>query len=382
MTIFKTFLKILNKNKFVVILYTIILLVFGGFNMQTSDNNMNFIASKPDIAIINYDDNLGITKDLIKYITNNSNIIELNNDEEAINDALFYREVNYIIYIPQNYHFDFMHDKNPQIEIKSTGDYQSSLAKMLLSRYIEVASIYKKSISDEDKLIDKINETLSKQAEVEITSKLDVSSLSKATFYFNFESYSLLACLIYVICLILSIFNNEKIRKRTIISSTDYKKNNRILLLSNYLYSLLLWLFYLLLSFILLGRIMYTTHGLIYMINSLLFTMCATTIAFFIGNIVTNKNTISGIVNVIALGSSFLCGAFVPMRWLPNSVLLIAHALPTYYYIKTNEFLTTIETFNFDTMKPLIINMSILFIFSIVFIILTNYVASKKRKIG
>ena len=36
MTVFKTFLKILNKNKFIIILYTVFLIGFGGFNMQTS----------------------------------------------------------------------------------------------------------------------------------------------------------------------------------------------------------------------------------------------------------------------------------------------------------------------------------------------------------
>ena len=103
MTVFKTFLKILNKNKFIIILYTVFLIGFGGFNMQTSDNSTNFVASKPDIMIVNYDEEKGITKDLIKYITDNSNIIELNNNEEAINDGLFYRDVNYVIYISNCY---------------------------------------------------------------------------------------------------------------------------------------------------------------------------------------------------------------------------------------------------------------------------------------
>ena len=190
MTVFKTFLKILNKNKFIIILYTVFLIGFGGFNMQTSDNSTNFVASKPDIMIVNYDEEKGITKDLIKYITDNSNIIELNNNEEAINDGLFYRDVNYVIYIPENYGKDFMDGKNPEINIKSTGDYQSSFAEMLLSRYIKVANIYQKSIKNEDELTSKINETLSKQSEVEITSKLDTDSLAKATFYYNFASYS------------------------------------------------------------------------------------------------------------------------------------------------------------------------------------------------
>ena len=382
MTVFKTFLKILNKNKFIIILYTVFLIGFGGFNMQTSDNSTNFVASKPDIMIVNYDEEKGITKDLIKYITDNSNIIELNNNEEAINDGLFYRDVNYVIYIPENYSKDFMDGKNPEINIKSTGDYQSSFAEMLLSRYIKVANIYQKSIKNEDELISKINETLSKQSDVEITSKLDTDSLAKATFYYNFASYSLLACLVYVICLILSSFKDIKIQKRTIISSTDYRKLNRQLLLSNSLFSIILWGVYVALSFVLIGNIMFSNQGIIYLINSFIFTICATTIALLIGNLVSNKNAINGIVNVIALGSSFLCGAFVPMEWLPDGVLKIAHILPSYYYISSNEALKTLEIFNFETMKPIITNMLVLVGFSMVFIILTNIVSKRKQKIG
>ena len=382
MTVFKTFLKILNKNKLIVILYTVFLIGFGCFNMQTSENSTNFVQSKPDILIINNDEEKGITKDLIKYITENSNIVDIKNDEEAINDALFYRDVNYIIYIPENYSEDFMNGKNPEISIKSTGDYQASLAEMLLSRYIKVANTYKQSIDDEDELISKINETLSKQTEVEITSTLDTNSLSKATFYYNFASYSILACLVYVICLILASFKDEKIQKRTIVSSMNYKKHNRQLLLSNSLFSLILWIFYVALSFVLIGDVMFSNQGLIYMLNSFIFTICATTMAFFIGNLVTNKNAVNGIVNVVALGSSFLCGAFVPMRWLPDSVLKIAHILPSYYYIDTNEALTSLEMFNLETLKPLIINMTIVLGFSVAFIVLANIVARKKRKKG
>lgn len=382
MTVFKTFLKILNKNKFIIILYTVFLIGFGGFNMQTSDNSTNFVASKPDIMIVNYDEEKGITKDLIKYITDNSNIIELNNNEEAINDGLFYRDVNYVIYIPENYSEDFMDGKNPEINIKSTGDYKSSFAEMLLSRYIKVANIYQKSIDNEDELISKINETLSKESEVEITSKLDTDGLAKATFYYNFASYSILACLVYVICLILSSFKDIKIQKRTIISSTDYRKLNRQLLLSNSLFSIILWGVYVALSFVLIEDVMFSNQGIIYLINSFIFTMCATTIALFIGNLVSNRNAINGIVNVIALGSSFLCGAFVPMEWLPDGVLKIAHILPSYYYISSNESLKTLEVFNLETMQPIITNMIVILGFSILFIILTNIVSKRKQKIG
>lgn len=381
MTVFKTFWKILNKNKVIVIIYTVMLLIFGISNMQTSEKSMNFVASKPDVVIVNYDEEKGITKDFIKYITDNSNIVEIETDEEKINDALFYRDANYVIYIPENYNKDFMEGKNPQIEIKSTGDYQASLEEMLVSRYIKVANIYQKSIDNEYELIAKINETLSKQAKTEITSKLDTNTISKATFYYNFASYSILACLLLIISLILSSFKEERTRKRIVVSSTNYKKHNRILLLSNCCYSLILWLFYVIISFIILGDIMTTATGVVYIINSLVLTICATTIAFFIGNLVSNKGAINGIVNVVALGSSFLCGAFVPMEWLPDSVLKIAHTLHTYYYISTNEALKTLEKFNFATLKHLIVNMVIMLGFAIVFIILANVVSRRKRKI-
>lgn len=381
MIVFRTFLKVLNKCKAPIIMYTAFLIFFGGFNMSTSDNSTKFVASKPDILIINNDEEEGITKNLIDYIEKNSNIIYIKQDEDAINDALFYRDVNYIIYIPDNFREDFLNNKNPQIEIKSTDDYQASFAQMMLERYIKVANIYNEVSASEEELITNINDTLNIQTEVEITSKLDTDNLSKATFYYNFANYSLLAGCIYVICLILSSFKNEQIRKRTIISSMDYKEYNRKLLLSNSLFAIILWIFYVLLSFILLGNIMFSMHGLIYIINSFIFTLCTLTIAFLIGNLFNNKNAINGIINVIALGSSFLCGAFVPMELLPDSVLKIAHVLPSYWYIKTNELLKNIQEFNFETMKPILINITILILFILIFIIITNIISNRKRKL-
>lgn len=382
MTVFKTFLKVLNKCKLPIIMYTVFLIFFGGFNMQTSENNTNFVAEKPDVLIINKDEEKGITKNFVDYIKNNSNIIDIENDEEKVNDALFYRDVNYIIYIPEKFREEFLKGNNPEIEIKSTGDYSASYTEMLLSRYIKIANTYVKNVESEEELTSKINETLLKETKIEISSKLDTDNLSKACFYYNFANYSILAGLVYVICLILSSFKKENVQKRTIISSMNYKKINRKLLLSSSLVAIGLWLSYVVLSFILVGNVMFTMHGMMYIANSFIFSICALTIAFFIGNLITNKNAINGIINVVALGSSFLCGAFVPMEWLPDSVLKIAHILPSYYYISTNEMLKQLEVINLNTMKPVITNMGVIVIFTAIFIIITNVVSRKKRKIG
>lgn len=394
MTVFKTFLKVLNKCKFSVILNTVILLIFAGVNMTTSDTQMNFEATKPDILIVNQDTNIGITQNLTKYLEENCEIIAVKDNEDAINDALFYRDVNYVIYIPQNYRQDVLKGENPEIQIKSTGDYQASYAEMLLAKYVKVQNIYVKELAKqtdnktladeklENEIIEKINQTISKQTEIEMTSKLDITGLEKATFYYNFANYTLLAGAILVICLILSSFHEERIRKRTIVSSMKYQKHNRILLLGNGIFALVLWLFYVFISFFVVGNVMFSIQGIIYMINSFVFTLCALTIAFLVGSIINNKNAMNGIVNVIALGSSFLCGAFVPVEWLPDTVLKIAHILPSYWYIQSNELIKTMEEFNLEALKPIMMNMGVVLLFAIGFIIVANLIERKKRKIS
>ena len=144
----------------------------------------------------------------------------------------------------------------------------------------------------------------------------------------------------------------------------------------------MIWLIYVGMSMMILGKVMLSLSGLLYILNSFIFTFTATAIAFFIGQIVFNKNVINGVVNVVALGSSFLCGAFVPVRLLPENVLKIAHILPSYYFINSNELLSKIETVNLQTIYPLLINILILLLFALFFIILTNIITRKKRKIN
>lgn len=377
MIVFKAFLKILNKCKGIIIMYTVILVAFGGLQMQTNENSTNFVASKPDVLIINQDKNTEITDNFEKYIKANCTIKDIEG-EEAISDALFYRDVNYIIYIPENYTEDFLAGKNPELQVKSTGDYQASYAEMLVTKYIKTANICLAQFDDEQEIITNINDVLKTDTEVEVISKLDTDTLSRVALFYNFANYSLLAGCVYVVCLIIASFREEKISKRIMVSSMNYKKHNMLLLLSNSTFAIALWLFYVILSVILLGDVMFTTHGLLYILNSFIFSICALTIALVIGSVVRNKEAINGIVNVVALGSSFLCGCFVPMEWLPDIVLKIAHILPSYWYVKTNEILKTMEEVNFESLQPILINMGVVCGFCVLFVVLFNACTKKK----
>ena len=380
MTVFKTFFTIVNKLKPTIILYTALLIIFGAVNMKTSDNNINFVNSKPDVLIINQDVNKGLTKNLIDYMKKNSNIVKVENNEEKINDALFYREVSYVIYIPKDYRKNVLLGKNPKLDIKKTDEYDAHLSEMMLKRYIKLQNIYNEEAGSEDELITLINDNINDDVNIKITSKVDTSKTYNIAYYFNFASYSILAIIIYIICLVLCSFKEESISKRINISSINYKSHNNKILLASIVFSSIVWLLFVIIGVTIVGDIMFSIRGLISIINSFIFTFCALTLSILISSITNNKNAISGIVNVIALGSAFLCGAFVPAEYLPSSVLNFAHILPAYYYINSNDLLKNIDVINISSMHPIIINMVIIIIFSMLFIILNNVVTRKKRK--
>ena len=379
MIVFNTFWRIIKKYKGTILLYTVMLIMFGGINLTSNSTNDMFTPTKPNIFIVNKDSNMGLTKNLINYLKKNTNVVSLEDDEEKINDALFYRDISYVIYIPKNYSKDVLDKKDVTIDIKSSKDYTSSLTEMMLDKYLNVQSNLVNITNNQDELVNMINNTLDVNSEVVVNSKLDNSYLNRVSRYFNFGSYSLLAVIIFIVTLVINSFKENTINKRIIVSSFNYKKHNSVLMLSSFVYSLIVWVLFSLLSVILLGKDMISLRGILYFVNTFMFVMPTLSFGILISTLVNNKDSIGGIVNVVSLGSAFLCGAFIPTEYLPKIVLSIAHVFPAYYFIDSNNLLSSMEIINFSNLTPVFINYFVLIIFMLIFIVVNNYVLKKKR---
>lgn len=379
MIVFSTFWRIVKKYKGTILLYTVMLIMFGGINLTSNSTNDMFTPTKPNIFIVNKDSNMGLTKNLINYLKKNTNVVSLEDDEEKINDALFYRDISYVIYIPKNYSKDVLDKKDVTIDIKSSKDYTSSLTEMMLDKYLNVQSNLVNITNNQDELVNMINNTLDVNSEVVVNSKLDNSYLNRVSRYFNFGSYSLLAVIIFIVTLVINSFKENTINKRIIVSSFNYKKHNSLLMLSSFVYSLIVWVLFSLLSVILFGKDMISLRGILYFVNIFMFVMPTLSFGILISTLVNNKDSIGGIVNVVSLGSAFLCGAFIPTEYLPKIVLSIAHIFPAYYFIDSNNLLSSMEIINFSNLTPVFINYFVLIIFMLIFIVVNNYVLKKKR---
>lgn len=379
MIVFKTILKILNKLKGLIILYTIMLISVTLVN-QTSDNVDSFEEVKPSVIIVNNDKSKnGVTNHFIKYLENHMEVKDIDTgNEEKIDDALFYRDVSLVVYIPDGFGDDLLDSKDVSVEYKISGDKGSSYGKMLVQNYFDSFNIYN-NYYDGDELFDRLDNALNLDVNVEVKSKLDTNSLSRMARFFNFLNYAILAGCVYSISMILASLKSENVRKRTIVSSYDYKKYNRIVLEACSIVIIGMWLLYMILALIIFKDLFISMNGLWYVINSFVFSLCSLCIGFLIGNITQNKGAISGIVNVISLGSSFLCGCFVPFEFMPDYVIKIAHIFPTYYFVINNEALKVMDNFSLSSVSPLILNMGIVLIFGVCFVIITNYVSKKKQ---
>lgn len=378
MTIFKTYWKIVKKNIGIIILYTVMLLVFGTMNLKANKNSFEFISSKPDIIIVNNSSGI-ITDNLISYLKTNANVKNIT-DENDIDDAVFFRDANYVIYIPKEFENKIENGKEFNIDIKTNNSYDSYIASELLNKYLDVFSKYMNLYNDKILAIQKLDNTLNKKASVVIENKTNLNS--KTSLFYNFSSYSIMAIVIYIICLVLSSFNDEKISKRTSVSGMNYKTFNNYLYISSFTFTFIIFIVYLILSFLILKSTILNINGILYSLNMFIFFIVSFTMAILISNLVKSKGAISGVVNVISLGSAFLCGAFIPVKYMPSFALKIAHIFPTFYFIDNNEYITSIQNFDKASYEFVLKNFIIMIVFIIFFLILNTFVTRFKRKVN
>lgn len=378
MTIFKTYWKIVKKNIGIIILYTVMLLVFGTMNLKANKNSFEFISSKPDIIIVNNSSGI-ITDNLISYLKTNANVKNITNEND-IDDAVFFRDANYVIYIPKDFETKLESGKEVNIDIKTNNSYDSYIASELLNRYLDVFSKYMNLYNDKILAIQKLDNTLNKKASVVIESKTNLNS--KTSLFYNFSSYSIMAIVIYIICLVLSSFNDEKISKRTNVSGMNYKTFNNYLYISSFTFTFIIFIVYLILSFLILKSSILNINGILYSLNMFIFFIVSFTMAILISNLVKSKGAISGVVNVISLGSAFLCGAFIPVKYMPSFALKIAHIFPTFYFIDNNEYIASLQNFDKASYDFLLKNFIIMIVFIIFFLILNTLVTRFKRKVN
>ena len=393
MIVFKTFWRIMKRYWWIVFIYVAILTSLSVINLNAAPVT-DFVDTKPEITIVSQDSSdlatKPFTKNFLNYLSKNTQIIDLKESETT--DALFYQEISMILYLPEDLESKILSGQKVTLDYRTSGNYTAELSKNLIKRYFELQRteiLESKNSSKEqsnilsensEKIISRLNQRLDQSPTVRLASK-NATNLSKIAAFFNFASYTIMAIILYVTCFINASFNKSSVKKRTMVSSLHLKKYNFSLLLANSIFAFSVFALLTTLSFFVLGNIVLTPFFIFEILNILLYTLAALTLAELVSTFNLSRDAVSGVVNLLSLAPAFLSGAFVPTYFLPSFVLTIAHIFPTYWFIDTNNKITTMTEFSFNSFLTILPNLLILVLFSIIFIV-ANLVLSKKKRIN
>ena len=363
MRVFKNYFKIAMAHKVAIILYTLIFLAILSFSTK-SDKNAFYTNVRPNIYLKD-EAKTDLSKGLYDYLDKKAVIKKM--DEDLVEDKLFYQIISASLVIPKDF------DQTRKVNFKQAPDDMYGMAvKEHVNQYLSQVDAYEKVGFDTNEAINFTNKDLAKQVEVKIKCKIDLAKEDNSVFYFNFINYLILAQVLLIVSTIVSVYKKKSLAMRNAVSPMPRARMNLELILGHISTGLIVWALYIFLFVILYKYDFSAAHINLMMVNSLVFTISVVTMAVFISSLISNENTIQGVMQVVSLGSSFLCGAFVPQALLSKTALTLGKIFPSYYYIKNNEMV--LENPSFGTILP---NIGIMLAFSLVFILISMGMKTK-----
>ncbi|HBT65031.1 MAG TPA: ABC transporter permease [Ruminococcaceae bacterium] len=381
MQVFKTYFKIINASKNSLLIY---LLVFLGIAFMTSKSfnsspTAGFTETKINIAVVNRDTESNVIKGLIGYLSKTSNIVDVPDDTEKLQDMLFFRKIEYIAIIPKGFTEHFGASSEAHIETVAVPDSISAVyVDILIDRYLQAlrltADFSGLPSEDQARLV---SQSLSAKADIQMKATHTDNNSTGYLFYFNFFAYIILAISTIGLSTIMMVFNQPDLKRRNLCSPIKQRSMSVQLALGSIIYSLFCWALIVLFGIILYGKPLLTSGLLpILALNSLVFTIVCTAIGFLVGILIKSYNVQAAITNVVSLGMSFLCGVMVPQELLGDGVLRVASFLPAYWYIRANRAIGTsgLKAGN-DIITPMLIQLS----FALAIFSVTLFISKQKR---
>ena len=368
MRVFNACCKVIRRRAAALLIYLVIFLTLSIVltSFSTSENSTDFSGTKTKVAVINRDGESGLVKGLKGYLSENAEIIPLEDQKEEMQDALFNDAVDYILIIPQGFSKDFAAGGNMTLQQAAypngaTGYYTD----MMVNQYLNTARLYRSSIPDMDdaELAAAVAEDLSQKAEVaKKTYNVEKPIDEGFEIYFRMMGYILTVMLIMGVSTVMMVFNRPDLRRRNLCAPVRLRSVNFQLAMGAGVLGLISWGFLVLFGFLIYGGKVAGCDGRLIalcILNSFVLMIVCLSIAFLASVFTKSANMQNAVGNFVALALSFLGGAFVPLELLGNSVLAVAHFVPTFWYTSALGEIVSLSSFSTETLSPIFMDMLI-----------------------
>lgn len=307
---------------------------------MNSSESEGFTSSKLEISIIDMD-NSEASKALTEYIGKNHKLVEVENDKDAMLDALYYMSADIIFTINEGYSENLANGRTDELfsDYRVPGTFSAEFFDTQINQYISTINAYVASGMPVEEAAEKAAELSENTIEAKIINKDDDAAGTSFSMYFQYLAYILISVLLTGLCPTLLVMTGKEIRNRTNCSPTSVTKQMTQIVAGTVIFSAALYLLLMIVAAVLYKAELFTEKGLLAILNGFAFLLFAMMFALFVAVIAPNPKTVDMISNVFGLGMSFLCGVFVPQQLLSETVLNIGKFLPAFWYIKANNML-------------------------------------------
>ena len=387
----KLYYKIINANRSTIITYFAIFLaifaVFGAFAGEVRDTT-SFVQKRASIAVLD-NDKSELSKIVVKQLGIDTDIADVGSTMEEMKDALFFAQVNVIVEIPKGFQEKFEAGEQHIVEFQFRPDHGDGvLVQQSLNSYL--ASVHSYTQIDETLSYKEVGKLVKKDLKNKVktetvSGKEETSGDGMRIQFYNFLSYVLFSVIVMSAGAAMHTIYRSEMLKRTLIAPINSTKINIKIVVGNISFALILLLMFNIVVFFM-SDSMFSTSGLLLVLNSIVYTLVCISFTYMITTLITNKKNgkdkLDMISNIVGLMMSFLCGAFLPISFIPESVLQVAKFLPAYWYVKLNESMLTVTNVTNDLFKTIVECMGIQLLFAIAFIVIGLVVMKHKRTQG
>ena len=350
MQVFKAMLRVMKKRLPSAMIYVVVFIVVSVIVSSAATKDNSFEASRLRICIFDEDDTPE-SHALAEFIGKSNDIVEIENDKDAIIDALYYQWANYALIINKGYAGKIAAGDTSDLFSSYCLDERFSTVYMgqLLNEYAVSVKAYTTMGMTVTEAVSCTEEVLEQNAEV---SMLRADNGGDSHFsvdfaaYFQYMPYILISVIISVVSMVLVIMNRKDVRYRTNCSSMRNSSYTFQIFLGSFLFVFVIWLLLIIVGAVL-NEEMYTGRAWLAVLNSFILSMVIAALAVLISSFEPKDNLLSLITQVAGLGMSFFCGVFIPLEVLSDKVAAAARFLPVYWYIRANNMIAETEAYSF-----------------------------------
>mgnify|MGYP000876395088 CR=1 FL=1 len=344
----------------------------------------SFEPTKIPVAVINRDGDAELAQGLVDYLAGTGRLVSYPDDEEKLQDALFYRKVEYIVIIPSGFSDAFMSGEDCAIRKVIVRDSTSShYLDMSIDRFLNTVRLHKLYGGEESQaqLVASAMADLAPDIPVTMRSSGSANGYRQPySYYYAYCAYALLAMIMTGVSSIMIAFNEKDLYMRNLCAPLPKRSMSLQIAAGHGVFALGCWGILVLGSFVLHGKGLLPS-GLVglYSLNTLAFAVVCAGIGFLVGSSVKSYGAQAGAINVITMGMSFLGGVFVPQQVMSKQVLAVAKFLPSYWFIRANDAIGGLSRFTGDSLRPIYGSILIQLGFAIAIFSVTLLLSKERR---